>query len=78
MIPHYYNYELMKQLNGNKQMTDVWNLPAIARWEKSCGKHATQKLFYHQIIFMQQTKWSQTMEFLGFKIDKHLIKVGNK
>lgn len=52
MIPHYYNYELMKQLNGNKQMTDVWNLPAIARWEKSCGKHATQKLFYHQIFLM--------------------------
>ncbi len=25
------------------QMTDVWHLPAIARWEKSCGKHPTQK-----------------------------------
>ena len=24
-------------------MTDVWNLPAIAVWEKSCGKHPTQK-----------------------------------
>ena len=35
--------ELMKQLNGNKQMKDVWKLPAIARWEKSCGKHPTQK-----------------------------------
>ena len=33
----------MKQINGNKQMTDVWNLPAIATWEKSCGKHPTQK-----------------------------------
>lgn len=42
-VPHYYNYELMKQINGNKQMTDVWHLPAIARWEKSCGKHPTQK-----------------------------------
>src|SRR5690625_232451 len=41
--PHYFNYELMKQLNGNKQMRDVWTLPAIARWEKSCGKHPTQK-----------------------------------
>lgn len=41
--PHYYNYELMKQINGDKQMTDVWNLPAIAKWEKSCGKHPTQK-----------------------------------
>ena len=33
----------MKQLNGNKQMKDVWKLPAIAPWEKSCGKHPTQK-----------------------------------
>src|SRR5690606_21328672 len=24
-------------------MRDVWTLPAIARWEKSCGKHPTQK-----------------------------------
>jgi site-specific DNA-methyltransferase (adenine-specific) len=42
-VPHYYNYELMKQLNGDKQMKDVWKLPAIAPWEKSCGKHPTQK-----------------------------------
>lgn len=41
--PHYFNYELMKELNANKQMTDVWKLPAIAKWEKSCGKHPTQK-----------------------------------
>ena len=42
-VAHYYNYALMKQLNGDKQMTDVWQLPAIGRWEKSCGKHPTQK-----------------------------------
>jgi site-specific DNA-methyltransferase (adenine-specific) len=42
-VAHYYNYELMKSLNGDKQMTDVWQLPAIAKWEKSCGKHPTQK-----------------------------------
>lgn len=42
-IAHYYNYALMRQLNGDKQMTDVWQLPAISRWEKSCGKHPTQK-----------------------------------
>lgn len=41
--PHRYNYELMKTINNGKQMTDVWRLPAIARWEKSCGKHPTQK-----------------------------------
>lgn len=33
----------MKQLNGDKQMKDVWKLPAIARWEKTFGKHDTQK-----------------------------------
>src|SRR5690606_13272542 len=42
-VSHYYNYELMKQLNNDKQMKDVWKLPAIAPWEKSCGKHPTQK-----------------------------------
>ena len=42
-VPHYYNYELMKHINEDKQMTDVWRLPAIASWEKSCGKHPTQK-----------------------------------
>ena len=33
----------MKKLNENKQMKDVWSFPAIAPWEKSCGKHPTQK-----------------------------------
>jgi len=42
-IPHYFNYDLMKHINDNKQMKDVWKLPAIAPWEKSCGKHPTQK-----------------------------------
>lgn len=42
-VPHRFNYELMKLLNDGKQMTDVWRLPAIGRWEKSCGKHPTQK-----------------------------------
>lgn len=42
-VAHYYNYELMKHINGDKQMTDVWRIPAIGKWEKSCGKHPTQK-----------------------------------
>ncbi len=42
-VPHYFNYELMKEINDNKQMKDVWALPAISKWEKSCGKHPTQK-----------------------------------
>lgn len=40
---HFFNYTLMKEINGGVQMKDVWNLPAIAPWEKSCGKHPTQK-----------------------------------
>lgn len=24
-------------------MRDVWSLPSIAKWKKSCGKHPTQK-----------------------------------
>ena len=42
-VPHCYNYDVMKQINNSKQMRDVWHLPAIAQWEKSCGKHPTQK-----------------------------------
>lgn len=33
----------MKRINDDRQMTDVWRLPAIAQWEKSCTKHPTQK-----------------------------------
>ena len=41
--PHRFNYDLMRKLADNRQMTDVWRMPAIARWEKTCGKHPTQK-----------------------------------
>ena len=55
--PHFFNYDLMKQINGDKQMTDVWQLSAIARWEKSCGKHPTQKpLALLARIIMASTK----------------------
>ena len=56
-VAHYYNYDLMKHINGEKQMTDVWRLPAIAPWEKSCGKHPTQKpLCVLSRIIMASTK----------------------
>lgn len=42
-VPHIFNYEVMKQMNGDKQMTDVWKIPAVGSWEKHCGKHPTQK-----------------------------------
>ena len=54
---HRYNYELMRQLNDGKQMTDVWRMPAVAKWEKSCGKHPTQKpLSLMSRIIMASTK----------------------
>lgn len=39
---HYFDYELMREING-REMKDVWTIPAIQKWEKSCGKHPTQK-----------------------------------
>lgn len=42
-VPHYFDYEGMRKINGGTQMKDVWLFPAIAPWEKSCGKHPTQK-----------------------------------
>lgn len=43
---HYYNYPLMKKLNGGKQMKDVWSGPLTPKREKSEGKHPTQKPEY--------------------------------
>lgn len=40
---HIFNYEILKLLNSNKQMRDVWAFNAIAPWEKTNGKHPTQK-----------------------------------
>lgn len=51
--PHKFNYETMKQLNGERQMTDVWRIPAVGQWEKQQGKHPTQKplrLLYRIIL----------------------------
>jgi len=42
-VPHYYNYELMKEQNEGKQMKDVWRLTSPKKSEKSFGKHPTQK-----------------------------------
>ena len=40
---HCFNYELMKRINDGKQMRDVWTISSAAAWEKTCGKHPTQK-----------------------------------
>lgn len=52
-VPHKFNYETMKKLNGGTQMTDVWKIPSVGKWEKTCGKHPTQKplrLLYRIIL----------------------------
>ena len=40
---HIFNYEEMKDINGGKQMKDVWTMTAPKQSEKSFGKHPTQK-----------------------------------
>ena len=40
---HKFNYQLMKRVNGGKQMKSVWHIPAPRREEKVFGKHPTQK-----------------------------------
>jgi site-specific DNA-methyltransferase (adenine-specific) len=40
---HYFDYKLMKSLNGDRQMKDVWTIPLPKKSEKKYGKHPTQK-----------------------------------
>ena len=40
---HKFNYDVMKKLNNNKQMKDVWETSLTKPSEKKCGKHPTQK-----------------------------------
>lgn len=40
---HKFNYDVMKELNGGKQMKDVWETSLTKPSEKKCGKHPTQK-----------------------------------
>ena len=40
---HKFNYRIMKEMNGNKQMRDVWETALTKPSEKRCGKHPTQK-----------------------------------
>ena len=52
-VSHYFNYDLMKVMNGGVHMPDVWKIPAPGAWEKKCGKHPTQKplrLLYRIIL----------------------------
>lgn len=61
-IPHYFNCDLMEQLNGGARMSDVWRIPFVASWEMKCGRHPTQKplrLLYR--IILASTKPGETI-----------------
>lgn len=40
---HYFDYQLMKEMNQGKQMRNVWEISAPPAEEKKFGKHPTQK-----------------------------------
>lgn len=43
---HYFNYALMKETNGGRQMKDVWSGALTPKKEKALGRHPTQKPLY--------------------------------
>lgn len=40
---HTFNYELMKEIAGGKQMRNLWEIRAPGKAEKTFGRHPTQK-----------------------------------
>lgn len=52
-----FNYAAMKEMNGGKQMKDVWSGPLTKLSEKEFGKHPTQKpLYLLERIILASTK----------------------
>lgn len=48
-----FNQETLAKVNGGIPLPDVWNISAAGSWEKTCGKHPTQKplrLLYRAIL----------------------------
>ena len=65
---HYYNYDLMKEFNHNKQMKDVWTGSLTKQSEKDFVKHPTQKPEYLlERIVLASTQEGDTIldPFLG-------------
>lgn len=61
-VNHYFNCDLMEQINGGVRMTDVWRIPFLSSWELKCGKHPTQKplrLLYR--IILSSTRIGETI-----------------
>lgn len=63
-VKHLFNYKLMKEINGGKQMKDVWTGSLTKKVEKSEGKHPTQKPEYllERIILASTKKGHVVMD----------------
>ena len=61
-VTHYFNCDLMEQINGGTRMSDVWRIPFISSWEMKLGQHPTQKplrLLYR--IILSSTREGETI-----------------
>ena len=61
-VTHYFNCDLMEQINGGTRMSDVWRIPFISSWEMKLGQHPTQKplrLLY--CIILSSTREGETI-----------------
>lgn len=61
-VTHFFNCDLMEQINGGNRMSDVWRIPFISSWEMKLGKHPTQKplrLLYR--IILASTREGETV-----------------
>lgn len=85
---HYFNYALMKSLNGDKQMKDVWTGALTPKSEKTFGKHPTQKPEYilERIILASTKKGdliidpfcgSGTTGLVAKRLGRHFIGIDN-
>ncbi len=84
-----FNYELMKELNHNKQMRDVWTTSLTKPSEKKQGKHPTQKpLEILDRIILASTKendlildpfcGSSTTGIAAIKLNRRYIGIDNE
>jgi site-specific DNA-methyltransferase (adenine-specific) len=55
---HKFNYQLMKEMNGGKQMQSVWRISALRPLEKRFGKHPAQK----PLILLERVLFASTAE----------------
>ncbi len=87
-IKYKFNYELMKSLNNNKQMKDVWTTSLTKPSEKKQGKHPTQKPLeiLERIILASSTEndlildpfcGSGTTGIAAYKLNRKFIGIDN-